>query len=305
MKTSYDNWPLVTVVVPVYNEEIVLPTLLASLRELDYPPSRLEVLLVDNNSTDQTPQLLASSGFTVLFEPRPGCGTARNTGIRKAQGEFIACTDADCVVDPAWLQDLLAGFNTPEVGAVAGTIEPYALQNPIERYEALRLQDPGHRHQHSFLPTACTANVMYRADVFRQVGLLLDRSGAEETDLNWRMQTQTSYRIHFLTKGGRIRHRYRSNLQAFCRSQRYKARTLVDLHRRWGLYVPTGRKELFRAGRALVLFAPKVLVSCLQRGIAARKTPTTVLQASLWESWLDILVPWTRYLGIREGHQQL
>ncbi|WP_218081564.1 glycosyltransferase [Anthocerotibacter panamensis] len=288
------DWPLVSVVVPVFNAEQVLVTLLPSLASLDYP--RLEVLLVDNNSTDRTAEMLAASGFTVLFEARPGCGTARNAGIRQARGEFIACTDADCVVDPGWIKDLLAGFDGPTIGAVAGTIEPYALEHPIECYEAVRLNDPGHRAHHIFLPTACTANVMYRAEIFQQVGLLLDRSGGEETDLNWRMQTQTSYRIHFLATGGRVRHRYRANLGAFCRSQRYKARTLVDLYRRWGLRVPTGRKELWRAVRASLLFVPAVVQGCLlRRGLVA----------SCWQAWLDIVVPWIRYQGICEGRKLL
>ncbi len=295
-------WPLVSVVVPVYNGEAMLPTLLASLKQLDYPRQCLEILLVNNNSTDNTAALLAASGYTVLFEMKPGCGSARNAGIRRARGEFIACTDADCVADPHWLKDLLAGFTEEDIGAVAGTIEPYALNHPIERYEALRLRDPGHRPVHVFLPTACTANVMYRASVFARVGLLLDRSGGEETDLNWRMQTQTSLRIHFLSQGGLIRHRYRADLASFCRSQRYKACTLVDLHRRWQLRVPTGRKELARAGLAVLGFGLKLAKGCLRSDFL--RAPRTVLVESYWESLLDILVPWTRFRGIRQGWQQ-
>jgi glycosyltransferase involved in cell wall biosynthesis len=290
--STEEHWPLVSVVIPIYNGEVMLPTLLESLSRLDYPAERLEVILVDNNSTDNTPVLLASSPHTVIFEERPGCGTARNAGIRRTQGQFIACTDVDCVVDPAWIKDLLAGFTSPEIGAVAGTIKAYALENPIERYEALRLQDPGHRPKHVFLPTACTANLMYRAEVFKRVGLLLDRSGGEETDLNWRMQSQTEYRICFLQRGGLIQHRYRSDIRSFCRSQRYKARTLVDLHRRWKLHVPTGRKELARSLAAIIRFLPKTLARAVAGG---------VLVEAIWEAYLDIIVPWTRFRGIREG----
>jgi glycosyltransferase involved in cell wall biosynthesis len=299
------TWPLVSVVVPVYNGEAVLPTLLESLVNLDYPTDRLEVILVDNNSNDRTPELLAATSFKVIFEARPGCGTARNAGIRCAQGEFIACTDADCVVDPSWLKDLLSGFDAANVGVVAGTIQPYAINHPIERYEALRLNDPGHRSTHIFLPTACTANAIYRADVFHQVGLLLDRSGGEETDLNWRMQTQTNYRIRFLEKGGLVRHRYRANLRSFCNSQLYKARTLIDLHRRWNLYIPTGRKELLRAGIAVFRFVPAVVVGMVQRRSLFFTNPVQALNESFWDAWLDILVPWTRYRGIRQGLQQI
>lgn len=298
------EWPLISVVVPIYNGEAVLPTLLDSLSRLDYPADCLEILLVNNNSTDRTAELLAADLFTVILEKLPGCGTARNAGIRAAKGEFIACTDADCVVDSHWLKDLLGGFTDSTIGAVAGTIEPYDLSHPIERYEALHLNDPGHRAKHIFLPTACTANVMYRVDVFRRVGLLLDRSGGEETDLNWRMQTQTDYHIHFLNSGGLVRHRYRADLKAFCRSQRYKARTLVDLHRRWNLHVPTGRKELLRAVVSVGQFLPTIVSQTLKHSSSFLATPRLCLYESYWEAWLNILVPWTRYLGIREGWQK-
>lgn len=303
-QTSKDNlskWPLISplisIVVPVYNGEKVLPTLIESLSKLDYPKDCLEIILVNNNSSDRTAEILAATPFTVISEMQPGCGTARNAGIRQARGEFIACTDADCVVSPTWLKDLVSGFTDPKIGAVAGTIEPYELTHPIERYEALRLNDPGHRAKHIFLPTACTANVMYRADVFQRVGLLLDRSGGEETDLNWRMQTQTEYRIHFLQSGGLVHHRYRADFKAFCRSQRYKARTLIDLHRRWNLHTPTGRKELLRTAISVSWFLPTVLTQTFGRGHS--------FYESCWEAWLNIVVPWTRYQGIREGwHKQ-
>jgi|GEM_PF-599764 glycosyltransferase involved in cell wall biosynthesis len=293
--------PMVSVIVPVYNGEVLLPLLLQSLSRLNHPSDRLEILIVNNNSSDRTVEILAGSPFTILFEPTPGAGTARNTGIRQAKGEFLAFTDADCVVDSNWLKDLLAGFTDPTIGAVAGTLKPHALTHPVERYEALKLNCPGHRATHVFLPTAVTANVMYRADVFAQVGTFLECTGGEETDLNWRMQTQTPYRINFLTEGGLVWHRYRADLKAFCRTQRYKSRTLIDLHRRWNLRVPTGRKELFKAAIALPNFIPTVVKHSLGQRDRFLQKPGRVLWEGIWEARLDILVPWERYRGIREG----
>jgi cellulose synthase/poly-beta-1,6-N-acetylglucosamine synthase-like glycosyltransferase len=302
--TDLTEWPLISVIVPVYNGEAMLPTLLDSLTRLDYPAERLEILLVNNNSTDHTAKLLAATLFNVILETQPGAGAARNAGIRQAKGEFLAFTDSDCVVNPHWLKDLLAGFTDPAIGAVAGTIKPYELNHPIECYEALRLDDPGHRAMHIFLPTAVTANTMYRADVFRQVGLFPDRTGGEETDLNWRMQAEGKYRIHFLNSGGLVQHRYRTDLKAFCRSQRTKARSVVYLHRRWNLYVPTGRKELFRTAMAAVRFLPTVVVQTIRRSRGFLVAPGRAFYESFWEAWLNIVVPWTKYLGIREGWQK-
>ncbi len=295
------EWPFVSVVVPVYNGEYYLPALLQSLAQLDYPKERLEILLVNNNSTDGTAALLASSPFNVIFEPRPGAGAARNAGIRQAQGEFIAFTDADCIVHPQWIKDLLPSFQDSTIGAVAGTIQPYTLTHPIERYEALCLNSPGHRAQHVFLPTASTTNVMYRADVFQKIGLFIDRTYTEETDLNWRMQTQTDYHIYFLQSGGLVWHRYRANLKKFCQVQRNKAGTVIDLHQRWNLRAPTGRKELFRAVTATMRFVPITIVRSIALGPDLIQTPKQVLHNILWQSWLDILVPWNRFRGIRQA----
>jgi hypothetical protein len=191
---------------------------------------------------------------------------------------------------------------------VAGTIQPYELNHPVERYEALKIRSPSHCPRHPlFLPTACTANVMYRADVFQKVGLLLNRSGGEETDLNWRMQTQTDYKICFLQSGGLVYHRYRQDLKAFCRSQHYKACTLVDLHRRWQLRVPTGRKELLRTALAIFSFLPTILAQALQHPTQGWRSPKTlgqVLSDSCWEAYLNVLVPWIRFRGIRAGLNQ-
>lgn len=301
---SSTELPLVSVIVPVYNGETLLPLLLDSLSQLNYPNDRLEIVIVNNNSTDRTAELLATTPFKIVLELTPGAGTARNAGIRQAKGEFLAFTDADCIVHPYWIKDLLAAFTEPSIGAVAGTIEPYTLTHPVERYEALRLKCPGHRSQHIFLPTAVTANVMYRADVFQRVGLFLECTGGEETNLNWRMQTQTEYRIHFLERGGLVWHRYRADLKTFCRTQRYKACSLVDLHQRWNLQVPTGRKELLRTVLAVGGFLPTVIKQPFQQRDRFLAAPLPTLSEICWEAWLDILVPWNRFLGIREGWQK-
>ncbi|MCJ2541342.1 glycosyltransferase [Thermostichus vulcanus] len=297
-------WPLVSVVIPVFNGEKMLPSLLDSLKTLEYPSDRLEILLIDNNSKDGTAKLLQESGHRILFEAVPGCGTARNRGIQEARGEYIACTDVDCVLDPRWIQDLLEGFTNQQIGAVAGTIKPYRIDHPVIRYEALTLRSPSHCPEHHlFLPTACTANVMYRAEVFQQVGLLLNQSGGEEVDLNWRMQSQTPYRINFLQQGGIVYHRYREDIRSLCRSQKYKARTLVELHHRWNLKVPTGRKELSRSILSLLAFLPRCFSRVFE--LIKYKPITVAFRDSFLEAWLDVCVPWTRYLGIREGWAKL
>src|SRR5258707_322683 len=99
-----ETLPRASVIVAVYNAQATLRDCIESLLQLDYPSGHLEVLCVDNASTDATVGILASydEHLRVVRERRRGPAAARNTGVRHAGGEVIAFTDADCVVDRAW-----------------------------------------------------------------------------------------------------------------------------------------------------------------------------------------------------------
>ncbi|MFM8357480.1 MAG: glycosyltransferase, partial [Verrucomicrobiota bacterium] len=127
--------PRVTVVVASYNGAATLNACLESLERLQYPD--YEVLLVDDGSTDITPQIAARFPRvkTLRHESNRGLGAARNTGIYSATGEIIAFTDADCRADEDWLHylvgDLLSSgyvgmgghnFLPPDDSAVAAAV---------------------------------------------------------------------------------------------------------------------------------------------------------------------------------------
>jgi glycosyltransferase involved in cell wall biosynthesis len=95
------DWPFVSIIVPVYNGSRTIDALLTSLLALDYPPDQHEILIVDNKSTDDTRQRIQRYPVTLLEETEiQGSYAARNRGIEAAQGEILAFTDADCVVEP-------------------------------------------------------------------------------------------------------------------------------------------------------------------------------------------------------------
>lgn len=131
-----------SVVIPVRDAARTLEACLASLTRLD--PAPLELVLVDNGSTDDGPALLrafaARSGAVpvrLLSEPRRGAARARNAGFRAAAGDVVAFTDADCRVDRAWLAALLKPFADPSIGAVAGRIAGAAPATACEAFSGL------------------------------------------------------------------------------------------------------------------------------------------------------------------------
>jgi len=98
MKTLNDL-PQVSVVIPVYNAEDTIQQCLEKLCNQSYPCEKTEIIVVNNNSTDNSQKII--NGFKVIsaIEKKKGPSAARNTGIRRATGEIIIFTDADCLAD--------------------------------------------------------------------------------------------------------------------------------------------------------------------------------------------------------------
>jgi glycosyltransferase involved in cell wall biosynthesis len=112
--------PRFSVVVPAYNEAGYLGRTLASLQGQDYPGS-YEIVVVDNNSEDETTALASSFGVRVVAEPRAGVCAARQRGVDTTNGEIIVSTDADTEHPSDWLRTIDAVFtSSPSVVAVAG-----------------------------------------------------------------------------------------------------------------------------------------------------------------------------------------
>ena len=118
----------ISVVIPVFNEEKYLPQCLASLKKQTYQP--LEIIVVDNNSTDKTGQIAKSFGARVIFEPNQGITWARQAGFKKAKGEIIARLDADSFAPPSWLNSIVEIFKKhPKIAAATGV--PYYYDLPL------------------------------------------------------------------------------------------------------------------------------------------------------------------------------
>jgi glycosyltransferase involved in cell wall biosynthesis len=127
-----------TVIVCTYNRCQSLATTLSSLAAQVLPESvEWEVLVVDNNSRDQTRDVVERFcrqypvQFRYLLEPRPGKSHALNAGIREARGDVLAFTDDDVTAVPTWLQDLTAGLHGgPWAGAGGRTLPEQTFSPP-------------------------------------------------------------------------------------------------------------------------------------------------------------------------------
>lgn len=123
--------PLISVLICTYNRSESLQNTLTSLSKLIVPNHQAwELVIVDNNSTDQTAAVTrrfsqeSLLNVRYVFEPQQGLSHARNRGIRESQGEILAFTDDDVIVDPQWLGHLLNAFGQHNAIAVGGKVTP-------------------------------------------------------------------------------------------------------------------------------------------------------------------------------------
>jgi glycosyltransferase involved in cell wall biosynthesis len=128
----------ISVLICTYNRSKTLAAAIESVAIQAMPESLgWEILVVDNNSTDQTRQEVEGlqrrfpERIRYMFEPQQGLSYARNAGIREARGEILAFIDDDETASPGWLQNLTANLHSGEwVGAGGRVLPPPSLPTP-------------------------------------------------------------------------------------------------------------------------------------------------------------------------------
>lgn len=188
--------PRVSVIVPVYNGERTIGECVESIFALSFPRDGFELLLIDNASTDGTSKILDryNDRAVILHEAKRGPAAARNCGLRKAAGDIVAFTDADCVVDRDWLVRITAPLNDPAVGIVGGTIRAIKPCNSVEEFGE-RIHDHQLAIEYYSPPYAITMNWASRRSVLEEVGLFDEELlRCEDCDLAYRV-VAAGYRI--------------------------------------------------------------------------------------------------------------
>jgi len=198
-----------TIVICTHNRaDIVREAVEAALREARSADS--DVVVVDNASTDATPDVLASlvrdhgDDLRVVAEPRLGLSVARNRGLAEAHGEVVAYLDDDAIPRPGWLAALLAPYPDSNVVAVGGRIVLRFPDRPpawlsAEIHSALSAFDLGPtpravRYGHATYPFG--ANISFRTEAARDAGGFSATVGPlgrhqlvhDETDLCYRLE---------------------------------------------------------------------------------------------------------------------
>ena len=134
MEAELRDCPSISVIVPVRNSAKTIGDLMESLMGLEYDPERLEIVVVDGDSSDGTRKIVEEYPVRLVDEEGKGLNAARNTGIKWSTGKIVAFTDGDCVVPPNWVRSIARNFRSPMVGFVGGNVEGYDKRNFLSIY---------------------------------------------------------------------------------------------------------------------------------------------------------------------------
>nr|HET6901121.1 mycofactocin biosynthesis glycosyltransferase MftF [Ktedonobacteraceae bacterium] len=221
------TWPHVSIIIPTHNRANQLERCLRSLCTLQYPTASLEILIVDDASTDETTSMLqrftkeTTLPIRVLSHTtQQGVAICRNSGAEAAHSPLLAYIDSDCVASPMWLKDLVPVFQHAHVAAVGGMIRAYERESMLGRYEDVRSSlFMGNRPQQvslsgplQYLPTA---NFLVRRELWQQLGGFAPLSFGEDVDFCRRLLAHNAHILY--VPHGIVYHDYRTQLPAFLR----------------------------------------------------------------------------------------
>ena len=225
-----------SVIVCAFNEEQLLPGCLHSLLQQSFLP--LEIIVINNASTDRTAAVASIPGIRVVDEPRKGLVVARETGRRVSTGDVLVYVDADCRAPRDWLALVAKEFDRPD--------PPVAVTGPYRFYDwdvigrvLVRMYD------YSLAPlthalaqyVSCLGAVLYGGN-FAVRRDALDTIGGFDTSIEFHGEdTNLARRI---SKAGRVRLRYAC--WVFTSARRYKT---MGRGKVFGLYVRNFCAEIF------------------------------------------------------------
>ncbi len=291
-----NRFPFVAVIVPFRNEEENLPRLIESLKNQTYPKSHLQIILVDDNSDDNSYKVaekLIDENFLLLKNKSTGERAFKKKAIEYAmqfaQAEIIVTTDADCLHDKDWLLDLISYFDE-KTGVVSGPvvfIGENTLFEKMQKLEFAGLVLTGAGLIGAGNPVISNAaNFAYRKKAFDVVDGYSDNKNLTSGDdeiLMQKIATETDYKIKFaFDKKTIVKTEPKKNISEF-----------FEQRKRWA------SKSLFYFNKSLILLLFFIFLFYLSL-IYLLFAPLWGISIK-WFFYLFILKSITEFLVVKQG----
>lgn len=199
------KYPAVSIVVPAYNEGNNIIATLDSLVQLDYPKNKLEIIAVNDGSTDNTRRIVKdfiaqnrTFDIKLIDKKNGGKGAALNDGLRAAKGEFFICLDADSIVAKDSLKKILPHFTNKNIAVVLPLLKVSKPKNIWQKMQWLEyIVNMFYKKLMSNLNCVHVSPgpfSVYRKDVLNKVGCFDEDNMTEDLEITLRIQSR-NYRI--------------------------------------------------------------------------------------------------------------
>jgi glycosyltransferase involved in cell wall biosynthesis len=247
--------PLVSVLICTYNGARTLGETCAAVEQLEYP--RLEVIVVDDGSSDGSAEIAAAYGFRVISTENRGLSSARNTALAAASGEIVAFIDDDAMPDPQWVSYLVDTFRRCEFAAVGGPNLPVPGDGMVADAVAAAPGNPIHvllsDREAEHIP-GC--NSAFLASALREIGGFDPQfnTAGDDVDVCWRLH-DSGRRIGY-SPAAVVWHHRRTTVRGYLRQQRGYGRAEAMLERKWPARYSAGGHVTWR-GRIYGDAAPR------------------------------------------------
>lgn len=244
----------IDIVIAAKNEERYIGRCLDAISAQRYDPRLVNLVVVDNGSTDRTLEICAEKGVQVLKCPGLTVSACRNQGIRAGSGMLVAFLDAHCVAPPDWLPAMVAAFTSEHVGGSQGGLEYRCTDQRTQRLcqhsilnDKRFFQDCTIHARGAAYPWIASGNAMYRRQALEQVELHDEKlSIGEDVDLSWRV-VLAGYQLAYAA-GAEVIHYYTGSPLQFARRYFMYGRGGARVDEKFGL---RGRELKPKKGDAL------------------------------------------------------
>jgi len=299
---TLQEYPFVSVVVTVYNAERTIGKCLESIMKLEYPEDKLEVLVIDDGSTDNSVDMIRKYPVRLLRKRNSGYPSAMNAGIRKSRGNIVVIVDSDIYITREWLVKVLREFDDSKVGIVEGYVATAPTKNFWAKLAGYEVEDRCTRIESKYmdyLSSTCTA---YRKEIFDSVGFFDEglRRNSDE-DLSHRA-FKYGWKLIF-RKDVMCFHDWRSSFGSYFMQQLYQGKYMVKIIRKAPSLL------LGKRGQPAHLYVPIVLtfllflaplyfflnciwvLTLLLAGLIVYHIPVTIRILNRHRDWAMLLFP--------------
>lgn len=189
-----EHEPRVSIVIPMHNEEKNVEECLVSVKNSDYPAEKIEIIMVDDGSTDRSVEIAKKfRGVRVIKQDHKGKVDALNLGVSKASNDIVITIDCDVVVEKDFIRNIVNPFSDPDVGAVSGAARVLRPKSFLTSFQSIEYVINS-LLMHSFSSVFGTsfwfwgAVTSLRKEAFRKAGGFSKKTLTEDFEIMIRMK---------------------------------------------------------------------------------------------------------------------